>query len=163
MEEVHVKLQEEWLSKDKIVSYGEFMNDVEAHLRSFKNSAMLKRNEEDVILFDIKIPENGESPFLSFSLRIDNCLRLQVWLHDIKLKSNELRWLQLNDNTLEYWSQLENSLSRLHTEGDDDRNKYSNFSDKTLIEHATTLISKVATDDGKEVRSYLAEQLQLTI
>ena len=121
MEEVHVKLQEEWLSKDKIVSYGEFMND------------------------------------------IDNCLRLQVWLHDIKLKSNELRWLQLNDNTLEYWSQLENLLSRLHTEGDDDRNKYSNFSDKTLIEHATTLISKVATDDGKEVRSYLAEQLQLTI
>ena len=84
------------------------MNDVEAHLRSFKYSAMLKRNEEDVILFDIKIPENGESPFLNFSLRIDNCLRLQVWLHDIKLKSNELRWLQLNDNTLEYWSQLEN-------------------------------------------------------
>ena len=163
MEEVHVKLQEEWLSKDKIVSYGEFMNDVEAHLRSFKYSAMLKRNEEDVILFDIKIPENDESPFLSFSLRIDNCLRLQVWLHDIKMKSNELRWLQLNDNTLEYWSQLKNLLSRLHTEGDDDRNKYSNFSDKTLIEHATTLISKVATDDGKEVRSYLAEQLQLTI
>ena len=94
-------------------------------------------------------------------MRVDELLHLHEWLHDVKVSSKDLSWLQLNDDTLECWSQLENLLTRLYN--DDRSSKYSNINSKTLIEHAVHLISKVANEDNKEGRSYLTEQLPLSI
>ena len=125
------------------------MGNLDEHLQSFKNSAFYKSSEKKLLLYQIKIPSNGDSPFLSVSLRLIESLEVDVWLNGIRLISSDLGWLQMQDNKISNWSQLENLLARLHNA---EEAEYFEMSDKSLIEHANVFISKVTIDVNKDVK-----------
>ena len=131
------------------------MGNLNEHLQSFKDSALYKSSEKELLLYQIKIPSNGDSPFLSFSLRVTESLEVDVWLNGIRLISSDLGWLQMQDNKISHWSQLESLLARLHNA--EKEAECFEMSDKLLIEHANVFISKVTTDANKELRSFLSE------
>ena len=68
-------------------------------------------------------------PFLKFSIRMDKCLCVDLWLCEIKFCSTDLNLLYIKDSSLEYWSQLENYLAHLHNK----RKVESEVKDKTSV------------------------------
>ena len=144
-----------------VFSYVQLVGNLNEHLQSFKHSALYKSSEKELLLYQIKIPSNGDSLFLSFSLRVTESLEVDVWLNGIRLISSDLGWLQMQDNKISHWSQLENLLVRLHNA--EKEAECFEMSDKSLIEHANVFISKVTTDANKELCSFLSEQLLLSI
>ena len=54
------------------------MGNLNEHLQSFKRSALSKSSEKELLLYQIKIPSNGDSPFLSFSVRVSESLEVDV-------------------------------------------------------------------------------------
>ena len=153
IEEVHHNLQQEWIDQNKICLYDQIVGNLDEHLQSFKNSALYKSNEKELLLYQIKILSNGNSPFLSFSLRVIESLEVDVWLNGIRLISSDLDWLQLQDNKISNWSQMENLLARFRNA--EKEAECFEMSDKSLIEHANVFISKVTTDANKELRCFL--------
>ena len=122
--------------------------------KSFKHSALYKSSEKELLLHQTKIPSNGDSPFLSFSLCVTKSLEVDVWLNGIRLISSDLGWLKMQDNKISHWSQLENLLAHLHNAEEAECFEMSN---KSLIEHANVFITKVTTDANKELRSFLSD------
>ena len=102
IEEAHHNLQQEWIDQDKIFSYVQLVGNLNEHLQSFKHSALCKSSEKELLLYQIKIPSNGDSPFLSFSLRVTESLEVNVWLNGIRLISSDLGWLQMQDNKISH-------------------------------------------------------------
>jgi len=119
VKETNRNLQEKWVKQDKICSFDELANGLKEHLSTFKYSAIYQSCDNELLLYKINTPSNGESPFLSFSVRIFKSLELKVWLNEIRLSPIDLSWLQLQDNKLLHWSQLENLLSHLHNKQKD--------------------------------------------
>ena len=87
-------------------------------------------------------------------------MEVDISLNGIHLISSDLGWLQVQDNKILNWSQLENLLAHLHNAEEAECFKMSN---KLLIKHANVFISKVTTDANKELRRFLSEQLLLSI
>ena len=87
-------------------------------------------------------------------------MNLDVWFQDIKLDFDDLKWLQLKNNCLEHWSQLENLLAQLHN--NEDTGKFSTVvSDMSLVEHASKIILNISTEANKDICTFLVEQLKL--
>ena len=116
------------------------MGNLNKHLQSFKYSALYKSSEKVLLLYQIKILSNGDSSFLSFSLRVTESLEVDVWLNGIRLISSDFGWLQMQDNKISHWSQLENVLARLHNA--EKEAECFEMSDKSLIEHANMFLSR---------------------
>ena len=63
---------------------------------------------------------------------------------------------------MEHWSQLENLLARLHN--NEDTGKFSSgVSDRSLVEHVSKIILNISTEANKDIRTFLVEQLKLSI
>ena len=115
-----------------------------------------------MLLYHISFPVIEHSPFLKFSVRVHKSMNIDVWFQNIKLDFDNLKWLQLKNDCLEHWSQLENLLARLHN--NEDTRKFSTVvSDRSLVQHASKIILNISTEDNKDIRTFLVKQLKLSI
>ena len=146
IKENHDLIQEEWIRKDQIPSFLDFCIEVE------------ERNQRFQILcfFELSDDENS-GPKIKFCIKVDNTLKVTAWNNGVKVLPKSLLWLNFSNERIFLWSQLENLVSRMISD------VCALISDECLVAPANNIIDKISTEDNKDVRTLLKEQLQLSI
>ena len=158
-EELQNALQDEWINADRINSYEDLLNKMNELIRQFTGVNMLKHTRYVLFYSISEFTPNFDSeqcPVLTFCFKVSLSLEIVVWKCGMKLSLNDLSWLNLQSGVVSHWSQLENLITYLKKEE-------VNVSDETLVKNAVSLLNKISSEDNKDVRHFLTEQLQLSV
>ena len=149
-------IQEEWIRKDQISSFLDFCIEVEERNQRFQILVTVDKKTNFVFLYELSDDENS-GPKIKFCIKVDNTLKVKAWNNGVKVLPKSLLWLYFSNECISLWSQLENLVSRMISD------VCALISDECLIAQANNIIDKISTEDNKDVRTLLKEQLQLSI
>ena len=108
-------------------------------------------------VFLYELSDDGNSgPKIKFCIKVDT-LKVTAWNNGVKVLPKSLLWLNFSNECISLWSQLENLVSRMISD------VCALISDECLVVQANNIIDKISTEDNKDVRTLLKEQLQLSI
>ena len=88
---------------------------------------------------------------------MDNDLKVSVLNSGIKVLQKSLRWLNFSNKCISLWSQFENLATHMRSDAS------AFISDECLVSKANKFIDLISTEDNKDVRTLLKEQLHLSI
>jgi len=150
-------VQEEWIKNDQILSFLDFCVGVEEHNQRFQIPVTVDKRLNFVLLYELKLDEEHLGPKIKFCIKVDNNLTVSVWSNGIKLLPKSLLWLNFLNGCISLWNQLENLVSRMTS------NASAFVSDEFLVSQANNVIDLISTEENKDVRTFLKEQLQLLV
>ena len=113
VEDIVRLLHDQCPDEDRIVSYNDFCADVQIHNHAFKVPLNLYKRIDFVLMHEHAVCCADTCPEINFFIKVDKHLKVTVWVHGVKMLQKELSFLNLREERLTRWSELEKLVTRL--------------------------------------------------
>ena len=103
----HDLVQQGWITKNKTLSFYDFYVEVEKHNQGFQILVNVDKRSIFVLLHDLQLNDEYSGPKIKFCIKVDNDLKVFVWINGIRPKVLRKSLLQLNfsNECIFLWSQ----------------------------------------------------------